>query len=248
MAPQRRLLLGSCLADRQVAGGRRRTTGVEPPRRAFRGPAARLSTERAKDVKFTATLTTNIPFREHPEVPFEQYIKNRERIFHTFFPDRQRYVRLDEEHWRIQMLPISFFWLQVTPVVDMRIWLAEGGAGRAPHAEGAGGTQLCLQATRWVLRGVEYDPADFALEVRGALHPERIGHANTRLRGDMDLTVGLAVPSNLMFIPRPTVEAVGSALLRQLLGSMKEKVNSRLLADYAEYAKEQLALRPQQMR
>ncbi|CAI5479933.1 unnamed protein product [Closterium sp. Yama58-4] len=157
--------------------------------------------------------------RTRHQAPFHEYLKNPNRVFDAFFPDKQRSEKLSEDEWRIHMLPITFFLVTARPIVDMRIFLDQPSplldrvrdASSVKHV-------MRLQATNWELKGVDYDPANFSL--------------------DMAVTVGMQVPPNLFLVPRQSIEAVGSAVLQQLLASMKDKVNNRVLSDYAKFSAE----------
>eukprot|EP00850_Spirogloea_muscicola_P013489 SM000091S24647 [mRNA] locus=s91:406538:409551:- [translate_table: standard] len=193
-------------------------------------------------VRFSADIVTNAPLLEHPKVCFSQYLGDRQRVFRALYPDQKRSERIDDvshalETWRIYMLPLSFFLLSVRPVVDMRIWLDERQPVDAVPGGGEPVRVLSMQAVRWELRGVEVAATDFRLGVKGALMSSGQPGAR-RLRGSMQVAVSLAIPPVLALIPRGSIEAVGSTLLTQLLQSMKETVNRRLLLDYNQYAQE----------
>eukprot|EP00897_Mesotaenium_endlicherianum_P007891 jgi/Mesen1/712/ME000109S_10934 len=206
-------------------------------------PRCAVAAERANHVNFSSELMTDIPLRELFQVPFEDYMSDKERLVEAFFPDRQRCERLNDEVWRVQLLPINFFFLTVRPIIDMRIWTPE--PSQAPlRIVGKPSGLLCLQAVRWDLQGIPVKPENFILGVNGALYVER-PPSGPRLRGVMGLSVSIAVPDSLMFVPRGSIESVGNSLLRQLTASMKEKVNNKVLADYALYARKQAGRRRQ---
>ncbi|CAI5494707.1 unnamed protein product [Closterium sp. Naga37s-1] len=243
---------------------------------------------------------------QRPEAPFHEYLENPNRVFDAFFPDKQRSEKLSEDEWRIHMLPITFFLVTARPIVDMRIFLDSPSllldrvrdASSVKHV-------MRLQATNWELKGVDYDPANFSLDVRGSLFAQSAARPNqpavttsyasssrqaqgngssfsfsssssssavggntvtaysstsrtgssssssssmsygglqsagrSMLQGQMAVTVGMQVPPNLFLVPRQSIEAVGSAVLQQLLASMKDRVNNRVLSDYAKFSAE----------
>ncbi|CAI5989618.1 unnamed protein product [Closterium sp. NIES-65] len=135
------------------------------------------------------------------------------------------------------MLPITFFLVTARPIVDMRIFLDQPSplldrvrdASSVKHV-------MRLQATNWELKGVDYDPANFSLDVRGSLFAQSAARPNQPTV--MAVTVGMQVPPNLFLVPRQSIEAVGSAVLQQLLASMKDRVNNRVLSDYARFTAE----------
>jgi hypothetical protein len=169
-------------------------------------------------------------------------MEDQQRLFNALFPDGQRRVRLSDEEWRIQMLPIDFFFLQVRPVVDMRIVVTGLEAGNKERVT----KMVKLEVTNWDLQGLGYhvNESDFQLDVKGWLYPERQG-VGSRLKGEMTLKCSMSVPSSLAMLPHGVVESVGNAVLGQLLQSMKEKVNSRLLQDYSAYTRQHSLLKSQ---
>ncbi|BBM98689.1 hypothetical protein MPTK1_1g15460 [Marchantia polymorpha subsp. ruderalis] len=210
-----------------------RQSSCQPVRRKMVCEAA--SSQR---VSFKGSVDTDLPLREIKNVPFEQYMSADDRIFNALFPDKQRRQRLSEEEWRIFMLPLQFFYLSVRPVVDMRVKLQDP---RTKPANGKSVSKLItLEATRWELRGLEYtvNPEEFELGIAGSLYPER-GQFGSRLKGQMKLTVDLAIPSSLALMPSAVMESIGTAVINQLLEDMKTRVNTRLLEDYRDYAIQQ---------
>ncbi|GJP44174.1 hypothetical protein CLOM_g3566 [Closterium sp. NIES-68] len=296
---------------RETAGIGGENDGKQTPSRRQRGLAG-VAQASFDYVEFTASLDTNIPLRERPEAPFHAYLENPNRVFNAFFPDKQRAEKLSEDEWRIHMLPITFFLVTARPIVDMRIFLDRPSLS-ADKVRDASLVKhvMRLQATNWELKGVDYDPSKFSLDVRGSLFAQsarasqpsvvtsytsssrqaqgngsrfsyssssssvgggatitsyssssgsgisssssssissvssssvsyggRQGVNRSMLRGQMAVTVGMQVPPNLFLVPRQSIEAVGSAVLQQLLASMKDRVNNRVLEDYAKFAAE----------
>ncbi|KAL3685327.1 hypothetical protein R1sor_003349 [Riccia sorocarpa] len=192
----------------------------------------------AQHVSFKGSVDTDLAFREFKDVPFEQYMTADDRIFNALFPDKKRRQRLSDEDWRIFMLPLEFFFLSVRPIVDMRVKLQD--ANVKPVNGRNVSKMVTLEATRWELRGLEYEvkPEEFNLGIAGSLYPER-GPFGPRLKGQMRLTVDLIVPSSLALMPSTVIESIGTAVLNRLLEDMKLRVNTRLLEDYSEYALQQ---------
>lgn len=188
---------------------------------------------------FSSSLGTDLPLREHSQVPFQTYLQDRQRVFEALFPDKKRCEKLNDKEWRIYMLPLEFLFLSVNPVVDMRIVVQQPNLGHPVAIPKDVERVLTLEATKWQLRGLDYvlKPSDFVLSINGILFSEKRG-ASSRLRGHLTMNVKFAIPPSLSMIPHEAFKSVGEAVLTRLLESMKEKVNSKLLKDYRAYARE----------
>ncbi|KAJ6683939.1 hypothetical protein OIU85_007616 [Salix viminalis] len=81
---------------------------------------------------YSSRMTTDIPLYESPGASFDGYLEDKPRVFKAIFPDRGRSRQLNEEEWRIQMLPINFLFLTVWPVVEMRLRCKSGGRDYPP--------------------------------------------------------------------------------------------------------------------
>lgn len=68
--------------------------------------------------------------------------------------------------------------------------------------------------TRWELRGLDYQvkPSEFDLGIVGSLYLEKGGFAAPRLKGQMKLSVDLAIPPSLALMPAPVIESFGRAV------------------------------------
>ncbi|XP_031501547.1 uncharacterized protein LOC116265157 isoform X1 [Nymphaea colorata] len=196
-----------------------------------------------KPSSFSSKLSTDLPLYESPQAPFDDYVRDRQRVFEAMFPDKRRSQRLSDEEWRIQMLPIDFFFLSVNPIVDMRLTCKSQGKGYPPGVPKSISTVLALEATRWELRGLDYvlKPSDFTLGIRGALYSEKLG-VRSRLKGQLELSVSFVLPPVLELVPRDVLKSVAESVLNRLLVNMKQQVNRSLVSDFREYTKEKIAL------
>ncbi|WOL04774.1 hypothetical protein Cni_G13496 [Canna indica] len=88
---------------------------------------------------------------------FDEYIFDRPRVFRAMFPDIRRSKRLNDEEWRIQMLPIQFLFASVNPVVVM--WLRHKSNGKEyPSGVPKLATGIFeLQAVIILIRGLDTD-------------------------------------------------------------------------------------------
>lgn len=57
---------------------------------------AQITMQAEKTVSFSSELSTDLPLYEPSEVPFEQYLSDRQRIFQALFPDKKRSEKLND--------------------------------------------------------------------------------------------------------------------------------------------------------
>ncbi|KAF2313593.1 hypothetical protein GH714_012322 [Hevea brasiliensis] len=173
------------------------------------------------------------------QASFDRYLEDKPRVFKAMFPDKRRSQLLNEDEWRIQMLPINFFFLAVLPTVDMRLRSKSGGRDYPPGVPKNITKVLELDITRWQLEGLDnvLEPSHFSLGVKGALYADRLG-ARTRLKGQLEMNITFVLPPVLALIPEDIRRNVAELVLRRLVQDMKRKVNGSLLADYSEFIRE----------
>ncbi|CAH8277535.1 unnamed protein product [Arabidopsis lyrata] len=192
-----------------------------------------------KPATYSSKLSTDIPLHESPQALFDEYLEDKSRLFEAMFPDKPRSYRLNEEEWRIQMLPINFLFLTVCPVVDMRLRCKSNGQDYPPDVPLDITKVLELNMMRWKLKGLDrvMEPSDFSLEVKGALYPDRRGK-QTRLRGQLEMNISFVLPPVLELVPEDVRRNLANAVLTGLVENMKHKVNGSLLADYSRFKNE----------
>ncbi|CAI9109750.1 OLC1v1009628C3 [Oldenlandia corymbosa var. corymbosa] len=173
------------------------------------------------------------------QATFDQYLEDKPRVFRAIFPDRRRSRQLNEEEWRINMLPIEFLFLTVNPVIDMRVRYKSQGIDYPPGVPRDIPGIVELQIIRWELRGLDdvLKPSHFSLSVNGVLYPERRG-ARSRLKGKLEMSISFILPAALSLIPEEVRREVAESVLRRLLDNMKTKVNGSLLSDYSAFKRE----------
>ncbi|KAM7277761.1 hypothetical protein ACFE04_004895 [Oxalis oulophora] len=193
---------------------------------------------------YSSSISTDIPFIEIPGASFDQYIEDKPRVFRAMFSDQERSQRLNEEEWRIHMLPVDFFFLTVRPVVDMRLKCKSRGADYPPGVPPDITKLLELSIIRWELQGLDtvFQPSHFTLGVEGAMYPDSRGE-ESRLKGQMTMSISFVLPPWLAVIPEHVRKSVVISLLTRLTTKMKHKVNESLLADYSKYASEETSQR-----
>ncbi|GAV77582.1 DUF1997 domain-containing protein [Cephalotus follicularis] len=192
-----------------------------------------------KPATHSSGISTDIPLYEAPGSSFDQYLEDKLRVFKAIFPDKRRSRQLNEEEWRIQMLPIQFLFLTVWPVVDVRLRCKENGKDYPPEIPHDITKFLELDITRWELQGLDsvLEPSQFSLRVKGLLYPDRRG-PRSRLKGRLAMSISFVLPPMLALIPEDSRQSVADAVLRGLLENMKHKVNNSLLADYSKFQSE----------
>ncbi|KAK9271538.1 hypothetical protein L1049_001898 [Liquidambar formosana] len=185
---------------------------------------------------YSSRIATDIPLYESPGASFDQYLEDKPRVFKAIFPDKRRSQQLNEEEWRIQMLPIQFLFLTVWPVVDMRLRCKSEGKDYPPNVPRNITKVLELVITRWELQGLDnvLEPSQFTLGVKGALYPDRLG-MRSRLKGQLEINISFALPPMLALVPEDVRQSVAELVLKRLVENMKDKVNGSLLADYSEF-------------
>ncbi|GAB2287757.1 hypothetical protein Dimus_022118 [Dionaea muscipula] len=220
-----------------------RHKGIHPiPRRhQCRAPPmrAKIRIQMVLPSTYSAKITTDIPLYEAPGASFDQYLENKPRVFSAIFPDKRRSQQLNEDEWRIHMLPIEILFLTARPVVDMRLRCKSNGKEYPPGVPSRVSKVLELDITRWELQGLQDvgQPSHFSLGVKGALYPDRYGGRN-RLKGLLEMKISVVVPPLLALIPDDALRSVSESVLKRLIENMKDKVDGSLLADYSRFRKE----------
>lgn len=168
------------------------------------------------------------------------------------FPDKRRSQRLNDEEWRVRMLPLQLLLVSVNPVVVMRLRCMQPSAAPPPHSNGVDGARrvLELQATRWELQGLDSVnmPPHFELDVQGSLYSDkRVGGGGggvggrSRLKGHLAISVSLVLPPVLTLVPAEVLRNVAESMLKRLVERLKKEVDVNLLADYRNFSKEMMA-------
>ncbi|KAK9054012.1 hypothetical protein SSX86_025087 [Deinandra increscens subsp. villosa] len=188
---------------------------------------------------YSSRIATDMYLYESPNASFDQYLEDKPRVFKAIFPDKRRSQQLNDEEWRVHMLPIQFFFLTCNPVIDMRLRCKTDShdfpTGVPPQVTKV----LDLDIVRWELLGLEdiVKPSEFSLGVKGALYPYRQGN-RSRLKGQLSMSITFDLPPVLSLIPEDVRRDVAETVLKRLVENMKEKVNGSLLADYSKFKNE----------
>lgn len=200
-----------------------------------------IENQMVKPATYSSRISTDIPLYESPRASFDQYLEDKPRVFKAMFPDKQRSQRLNEEEWRVQMLPIQFLFLTVWPVIDMRLRRKSEGVDYPPGVPQDITKVVELDIIRWELQGLNdiVKPSEFSLGVKGALYAERRG-TQTRLKGQLQMSISFVLPPVLALVPEDIRRDIAESVLERLVENMKDRVNGRLLKDYSEFKREKL--------
>ncbi|CAA7055415.1 unnamed protein product [Microthlaspi erraticum] len=192
-----------------------------------------------KPSTYSSRISTDVRLHESPQALFDEYLEDKSRVFQAMFPDKPKSHRLNEEEWRIRMLPIKFLFLTAHPVVDMRLRCKSNGQDYPPDIPLDITKVLELNLIKWELQGLDrvMEPSDFTLGVKGTLYPDRHGN-DTKLKGRLETTVSFVLPSVLALVPEDVRRNMAHAVLTSLVENMKHKVIESLLADYNSFKNE----------
>ncbi|XP_068661029.1 uncharacterized protein [Aristolochia californica] len=207
------------------------------------GGNSRYGSSSGKVSTFRSSIATDLPLYESPEASFDEYLEDQARVFRAMFPDENRSRRLNEEEWRIQMLPLDFLFLSVRPVIDMRLRCNSHAKVYPPGIPHTVNRVLQLKATRWELGGLDsmVKPTHFALGVQGTLYSQKQG-LRSRLKGRLEMSISCILPPALALVPEDVLKSVLESMLSRLVENMKQKVNQSLVSDFGSFRRERLRL------
>ncbi|KFK33198.1 hypothetical protein AALP_AA6G342900 [Arabis alpina] len=207
--------------------GRRSQTVVAKTELRSKRWRVKCQLSRVKPSSYSSKISTDVPLHESPKALFDEYLEDKSRVFEAMFPDKPKSHRLNEEEWRIQMLPINFLFLTAWPVVDMRIRCVSNGQDYPPDVPLDITKVLELNMIKWKLQGLDkvMEPTDFTLGVKGALYPDRRGE-HTRLKGQLETNVSFVLPSVLELVPEDVRRNVANTVRNYFVNSFC-KLNMR---------------------
>ncbi|OAY62794.1 hypothetical protein ACMD2_10327 [Ananas comosus] len=205
-----------------------------------------MSEKNSPSPKGTITVSSNIytllPLRESPGVSFDEYLSDRPRIFKAMFAHQHKTKRLSDEEWRIHMLPLQLLFMTANPVVVMRLRSKSEGKVNPPGVPQDATSFVELQATKWELEGLDSNkvPSYFALNIEGVLYANKGSHRARRLRGSLEMSISVVLPTMLPFFSENAWRSVIESVLKSLAEKMKHDVDTGLIADFKEFRREKL--------
>ena len=165
---------------------------------------------------FRASQQLQLDVSHQPE-RLAAYLSDQDRVVKALL-DPNQLEPLGPGRYRYAVTHLQVFQLQIQPVVDLRIRLAQ--------------ERLVLEATECELEGLGLVD-DFQLTLGSWLAAGANG-----LEGEASLAVTVSQPSLLKLIPAKVLEATGRSLLAGILLGIKGRVGQQLLSDYRLWCSE----------
>ncbi|MCP9780858.1 MULTISPECIES: DUF1997 domain-containing protein [Cyanobium] len=165
---------------------------------------------------FSASQQLQLDVSHQPE-RLAAYLSDQDRVVKALL-DPNQLEPLGPGRYRYAVTHLQVFQLQIQPVVDLRIHLAQD--------------RLVLEATECELEGLGLVD-DFQLTLGSWLAAGANG-----LEGEASLAVTVSQPSLLKLIPAKVLEATGRSLLAGILLGIKGRVGQQLLSDYRLWCQE----------
>lgn len=165
---------------------------------------------------FSASQQLQLDVSHQPE-RLAAYLSDQDRVVKALL-DPNQLEPLGPGRYRYAVTHLQVFQLQIQPVVDLRIHLAQD--------------RLVLEATECELEGLGLVD-DFQLTLGSWLAAGANG-----LEGEASLAVTVSQPSLLKLIPAKVLEATGRSLLSGILLGIKGRVGQQLLSDYRLWCQE----------
>ena len=165
---------------------------------------------------FRASQQLQLDVSHQPE-RLAAYLTDQDRVVKALL-DPNQLEPLGPGRYRYAVTHLQVFQLQIQPVVDLRIRLAQ--------------ERLVLEATECELEGLGLVD-DFQLTLGSWLAAGANG-----LEGEASLAVTVSQPSLLKLIPAKVLEATGRSLLAGILLGIKDRVGQQLLSDYRLWCQE----------
>lgn len=165
---------------------------------------------------FSASQQLQLDVSHQPE-RLSAYLSDQDRVVKALL-DPDQLEPLGPGRYRYAVTHLQVFQLQIQPVVDLRIHLAQD--------------RLVLEATECELEGLGLVD-DFQLTLGSWLAAGANG-----LEGEASLAVTVSQPSLLKLIPAKVLEATGRSLLAGILLGIKGRVGQQLLSDYRLWCQE----------
>ncbi|MGL5833474.1 MAG: DUF1997 domain-containing protein [Waterburya sp.] len=175
-------------------------------------------------VSFSASESVQI-LVENKATPIQHYLRQPARLVKAI-AEPQLIKQISDDLYELKMRPINFMEIyHFQPIVQLKVWSGSKSS-------------VYLKSEGCQIKGINYINNRFTLKLKGVLYPhERNGQ--TTLEGQADLEVGVELPTALIFTPQTFLERTGNALLKSVLGRMKQKLMTQLVQDYVTWASQE---------
>lgn len=176
-------------------------------------------------VSFSASESVQI-LVENKVTPIQHYLRQPARLVKAI-AEPQLIKQISDDLYELKMRPINFMEIyHFQPIVQLKVWSGSKSS-------------VYLKSEGCQIKGINYINNRFTLKLKGVLYPhERNGQ--TTLEGQADLEVGVELPTALIFTPQAFLERTGNALLKSVLGRMKQKLMTQLVQDYVTWASQEI--------
>ena len=159
-----------------------------------------------------------VPCADHP---IESYLEQPDRLLRTLAPG-DRMDLLENGHYRLEILPMSVLGLNISPVVDLAVWVD-------------GDRKVQVESVGCEIRGVESLRDRFDFKLIGELYPIHTPD-QILLRGSALLKIEIELPMPFKMMPRSIVEGAGNAVLEATLNTVKGRMLKYVVNDYQAWA------------
>ena len=152
-------------------------------------------------------------------VPVHQYLMNTERLVHALAEPSQIKV-LGAHRFQFSMRPIKFLMLTLEPVAEVQIYPNE-------HDE------IVIYSDSCRLRNQALLNRRFSFKLQGwlAARPD-----NSGVSGNAELNISIDLPSAFRLTPKTLLESTGNTLASGILGTIKQRLQRRLLHEYRAWS------------
>jgi hypothetical protein len=176
-------------------------------------------------VSFSASESVQI-LVENKATPIQHYLRQPARLVKAI-AEPQLIKQLSDDLYELKMRPINFMEIyHFQPIVQLKVWSGSRSS-------------VYLKSEGCQIKGIDYINNRFTLKLKGVLYPHQ-QNGQTTLEGQADLEVGVELPTALVFTPKAFLERTGNALLKSVLGRIKQKLMTQLVQDYVAWASQSM--------
>ncbi len=148
-------------------------------------------------------------------IPIQQYLSNTDRLVYSL-ADPSQIKMLGEHKFEFNMHPIRFLMLTLEPVADIAIYPGEFN-------------EVIIYSDSCRLRNQTALNRRFSFKLQGwlAARPD-----NSGVSGNAQLDITIDLPPAFRLTPRALLESSGNTIVDSILGSIKRRLQHRLVHEY----------------